>query len=211
MKRILSLAIVAMLSIAVSAQTLRFGVRGGLNFCKDTDHVLVLDNMEEMNLSNDMEGRMGFSVGVLVNMLAGRNLELEAEASYSMLGYKDKIYTSFDQVLNDCNTTFTKHYLAIPVVAKYYPLSNGLFVEAGPQVGFLLSDNIKTDGVDMGSYNPYDGICKTFDFAVLGGVGYRFVNNVFVDARYIYGLTKTYNCYKGGKNRNLQISLGYLF
>ena len=39
----------------------------------------------------------------------------------------------------------------------------------------------------------------------------RFSNDVFVDVRYIHSFTDTNQHYSGGKNRNIQISLGYLF
>ena len=38
-----------------------------------------------------------------------------------------------------------------------------------------------------------------------------FDNNVFIEGRYIHGLTGTSKVVDGCKNRNIQISLGYLF
>ena len=54
-------------------------------------------------------------------------------------------------------------------------------------------------------------ISTTMDCAVLGGLGYRFTNHIFLDIRYLHGLTETCRLYEGGKTRNIQFSLGYLF
>ena len=79
-----------------------------------------------------------------------------------------------------------------------------------PLFGYLLS---KKGGFDNWETidDPFntDNI-KRFDFSIFGGLGYKFDDNVFVETRYIHGLTETSKVY-GSKNRNIQISLGYLF
>lgn len=206
MRRILLAIIAALMEITANAQEIQFGVRGGLNISKESDHILNVVDYGTIEL--DTHFRPGLNIGGFVNVPIGKNYELEAGVSYSMLGYKDKIYVD----ANSSDYFYAKvmsHYLTIPIVEKFYPFGNGLYIELGPQFGFLLS---KKATVNEGTgYTPFEGNNKVFDFAVLGGLGYRFTDNIFVNGRYIHSFTETCKAYEGGKNRNFQISLGYLF
>ena len=208
MKRIAFILCACLLSIVASAQNVQFGVRGGLNISTESKYVYMSSN-DVVYESSDMKWRPGINIGGLVNIPILQNWDVEIDLTYSMLGYKDKVYNETEQVLPKTNYTVTSHYLTLPFMAKFFPLSNGLYLELGPQFGFLMSKKDKLDGSEI--QNFYDSGNKTFDFAVLGGIGYRFSNDVFVDARYIHSFTDTNDHYTGGKNRNIQISLGYLF
>ena len=160
-------------------------------------------------ISSDMAWRAGVNIGGLVNIPVHQNWDIELDFTYSMLGYKDKVYTESEQMLPETNYTVSSHYFTLPITAKFYPLSEGLFFELGPQFGFLMSKKDKLEGWE--NFNTFDSGNKIFDLAILGGIGYRFSNDVFVDVRYIHSFTDTNQHYSGGKNRNIQISLGYLF
>lgn len=206
MKKIAVTMIAALMAFAAHAQDIQYGIRGGLNLSKESDHILNVMNYGQIDLETDF--RPGLNIGGLVNVSTGRNFELEAGLSYSMLGYKDKIYDGAE--LNDYfYAQVMSHYLTIPIAEKYYPFGDGLYVEFGPQFGFLLSKRSKLR--DGEAYHPFKGNNRTFDFAILGGLGYRFPNNIFVDARYVHSFTETCKLYEGGRNRNIQVSLGYLF
>lgn len=205
MKKIIAILFVAMATIVASAQNIQFGVRGGLNISKESDHILNVVNYGTMEL--DTRFRPGLNIGGIVNVSTGKKFELEAGVSYSMLGYKDKIFET--NATDYFYVNVTSHYLTIPIAEKFYPFGNGFYIELGPQFGFLLSK--KANMKDAGTYTPFEGNNKVFDFAVLGGLGYRFPNNIFVNARYVHSFTETCKSYEGGKNRNIQISLGYLF
>ena len=134
----------------------------------------------------------------------------EADVMYSMQGFKQDIYTTtldeYDEVVLQ---TITSHYLNIPIVAKYY-ITNGLYVECGPQVGFLMgrSNNAEV----LTPVDPYEySNTKKVDFSIVGGLGLFFYENFYVNARYCHGFTGTSQIYDGGKNRNIQISVGYMF
>lgn len=90
-------------------------------------------------------------------------------------------------------------------MGKYYVVK-GLSLEAGPQLGFLLSAKNE-------STNVKDSF-KTFDFGVNLGLGYKLNNGLNFGARYNLGLTNI-NDSEGssGKNRNgvIQVSVGYFF
>ena len=213
MKKVVIAAMVAMLAVAANAQV-QFGVRGGLNVSRESDQIItaIVDNgaaTEEINFSNDMKWRAGLHVGGFVNIPESDKFDLEIGLSYSMLGYNDKIIELDGMGEKKLDQKVTSHYLTIPIAEKFYPADNGFYLELGPQLGILLSKKTTIDGGE--SYTPFKDDNRTLDFGILGGVGYVFHNGMFLNARYIHGLTETCKVYSGGKNRNIQISLGYLF
>ena len=207
MKRLYFLLSVCFLTIMCYAQSIHFGIRGGLNISTESSHKYVTASGA---VKLDNYSCSGINIGGLVIIPTGKKFELEVGASYSMLGYKDKIYDGVN--INDYFYARVKsHYLTIPIAEKFYPFGDGIYVEFGPQIGFLLSKkmSLKDDISDMQLFDSCNN--KFLDFGVLGGLGYRFPNNIFLNARYIYGFTETNKIYKGGENRNFQLSLGYLF
>lgn len=206
MKRFLFVSIAVLMGMSASAQNVQFGIKGGLNMSKESNQIYNIVNNGTYEI--DTHFRPGINIGGLVNITTGNKSELEAGVSYSMLGYKDKIYE--DASSNDYfYAKVMSHYLTIPIAEKYYPFGDGIYIEFGPQVGFLISK--KASLKDGAAYTQFEGNNRIFDFSVLGGLGYKFSNHFFVDARYIHSFTETCKLYEGGKNRNFQISVGYLF
>lgn len=212
MKKILLVIAVILMAISADAQV-QFGVRGGLNVSRESDQIItaVIENggTEEINFSNDMKWRAGVNVGGFVNIPESDMFDLEIGLSYSMLGYNDKIIEIDGRGEKKLDHNVTSHYLTIPVAEKFYPTGKGFYLELGPQLGILLSKKATVGGGD--SYTPFKDDNRTLDFGILGGVGYVFPSGMFLNARYIHGLTETCKVFSGGKNRNLQLSLGYLF
>lgn len=212
MKKILLMIVVILMAVSADAQV-QFGVRGGLNVSRESDQIItaVIENggTEEINFSNDMKLRAGVNVGGFVNIQESDMFDLEIGLSYSMLGYNDKIIEIDGRGEKKLDHNVTSHYLTIPVAEKFYPTGKGFYLELGPQLGILLSKKATVGGGD--SYTPFKDDNRTLDFGILGGVGYVFPNGMFLNGRYIHGLTETCKVFSGGKNRNLQLSLGYLF
>ena len=204
MKRLLSVLALSLFTLCCSAKPLQFGVRGGLNISDESSHKYL------SGISNSTKFRQGFNLGGVVNMPITEKFDVEADVMYSMQGFKQDIYTTtldeYDEVVLQ---TITSHYLNIPIVAKYY-ITNGLYVECGPQVGFLMgrSNNAEV----LTPVDPYEySNTKKVDFSIVGGLGLFFYENFYVNARYCHGFTGTSQIYDGGKNRNIQISVGYMF
>ena len=204
MKRLLSVLALSLFTLCCSAKPLQFGVRGGLNISDESSHKYL------SGISNSTKFRQGFNLGGVVNMPITEKFDVEADVFYSMQGFKQDILTTtldeYDEVVLQ---TITSHYLNIPIVAKYY-ITNGLYVECGPQVGFLMgrSNNAEV----LTPVDPYEySNTKKVDFSIVAGVGYNFYDNFYVNASYCHGFTGTSQIYDGGKNRNIQISVGYMF
>lgn len=111
-------------------------------------------------------------------------------------------------------------------MAKYYVIE-GLSVEAGPQVGFLMSAKGLTYDDVTDTYDEKGDVkdgYKSIDVAFNIGAGYKLKNGIMFQARYSLGLTDVSEApsvvdpediftnvdYKE-KNNVFQISVGYQF
>lgn len=183
MKKILVLTVITVLGFTnVNAQKTKFGAKGGLNFASISG-----DNTKDIDLVTS------FNFGVLSEIPISDKFSFQPELMYSGQGYS----------FND--NTIALNYLNVPLIGKYY-VTKGFSVEAGPQIGFLLSaKNEKINVKD--SFN-------TFDFGVNFGLGYKLENGLNFGARYNLGLTDINNIEgSSSKNKNgvFQISVGYFF
>lgn len=155
MKNLFLVAAVLFLGIASSnAQDIKFGAKIGANFSK-------LDGGGE-----DGSNLTSFHVGALVELNLLQNFSVQPELLYSSQGTK----------LN--NEDIKLDYVSLPVLAKFYLISDKLSLEAGPQFSFLINKDV-----------PEQFRAKTFDFAAAGGLGYNITSFIFVQARYVVGLT----------------------
>ncbi|GAA4042771.1 porin family protein [Flavobacterium chungnamense] len=132
-----------------------------------------------------------FHAGLLVELKIFKNFSLQPELLYSTQGAS----------LKNLNEEFKNElgYISIPALAKFY-LTDHLSMELGPQASFLLSERNEVKAGDS----------NTFDFAVAGGISYKFGKHFFVQGRYGLGLTEPKRD-ADVKNSVVQASLGYLF
>lgn len=96
-------------------------------------------------------------------------------------------------------------------MAKYYIVDKKFSVEAGPQLGILLS--AKVDGEDIKDFT------RSVDLGFNIGAGYNFTDNLSINLRYTIGLSPLFDedidsegeYYDSAKNSNLALSLAYKF
>jgi opacity protein-like surface antigen len=202
MKKI-TLSIVAVLAFGfANAQEVKFGAKAGLNVSTFTGDV------------DDASSRVGFHVGGFAEIKLSDKFSVQPELLYSAQGVKyDTSGAGFSEE-NKINLA----YLNIPVMAKYY-VAEKFSLEAGPQIGFLLS--AKNDfsysafgESDSGKVDIKDGY-KSIDFGVNFGAGYDFTENLSVGARYNLGLSNIAKNEEGDnskvKNSVFSLSVGYKF
>ena len=192
MKKIILSAIAVMAFAFTNAQQTRFGVKGGLNISTVVGGDV--DNTKSL---------VGFHVGGFAEIKVFDKFFIQPELLYSAQGTKvdGPFGTNADIKLN---------YLNIPVLAKYYIIDK-FSVEAGPQLGILLS--AKSEGNDV-----KDGT-RSVDFGFNIGAGYNFTDNFSVGLRYTIGLSPlsdkdiddANDYYDSAKNSNLALSLAYKF
>lgn len=154
----------------------QFGVKGGVNFA-------------------ELQGRDGesasyktfYHVGVLYQWNLIGPLAIQPEVQYSVQG------SGLKGAFTDYKTKL--HYFTVPVLAK---ASLGpVFVEAGPQFGYLVHANQdgKIQITNTNGSASYDQVSQTatnqykgFDFSLAAGAGVRY-SNLSLGARYVAGLT----------------------
>lgn len=184
MKKLLLVTAITILGLAnINAQDVEFGIKGGLNFATITGE----------NTSKD-QIITAFNFGAMAEIKISEKFSFQPELLYSGQGYDTDI---------DSEGIIALNYLNIPLMAKYY-VTKKLSLEAGPQIGFLLSTK--------GGTEDYKDLFKTTDFGVNLGIGYKLDSGLNFGARYVLGLSNI-NDVGGTTNKNgvFQLSIGYFF
>ena len=174
MKKLLILAVMLVgFTTIATAQDVKFGFKGGLNFA---------------NIDSDLDSdaRTGYHLGAVLQLSIAETFAIQPEVLYSAQGTDD---VNID-------------YITIPVLAKL-KFAKILSVEAGPQFGFVVNDDVE---------KAFEGIsddveAESFDFGIGIGAGVEF-GSFFGQLRYNYGLTDV-TSFGDSKNRAFQISVGY--
>ncbi|QSW87658.1 MULTISPECIES: porin family protein [Flavobacterium] len=161
MKKIILLAIAILAFGFANAQQTRFGVKGGLN-------------ITSFSGDNDSEALVGFQLGGFAEIKIIERLAIQPELLFSTQGAK------FNRIGNNNDIDLKMNYINIPVLAKFY-VTKKFTVEAGPQLGFLVS--AKSDGTDV--KDAYKSVDLGFNF----GAGFNITDNFSVGARYTVGLS----------------------
>lgn len=192
MKRIILTAIAVMAFAFTNAQQTRFGVKGGLNVASFAGG----DYWDAKSL-------VGFHVGAFAEIKVIERLAIQPEILFSTQGAKleSAFDTDVDAKLN---------YINVPVLAKFF-ITKKFTVEAGPQIGFLVS--AKEDGDDAKDFY------KSTDFGFNLGAGYNFTDDLSVGIRYTIGFSniadyesEDFDEYLDSpKNSVLALSLAYKF
>jgi hypothetical protein len=192
----------------------RFGVIAGINSATYNDN----DMPAGQNYSVDSKTSM--HIGAFVNIPFGGTFRFQPGLVYNGLGSKVGQYprrltgTGFAGTYDNFEEDL--HYLSVPLLLQMQSKS-GIFVEAGPQIGFLLS--AKQDGPGDDEYDIKAGYDK-MDVGASVGLGYLTRIGLGFKAGYYFGLANIIedgggnNSSNNGpelKNRALQFSLVYHF
>jgi hypothetical protein len=149
------------------------GVKGGLN----------MYNIHNDN-STSYDSRTGYYFGLLGHIHRNSQWAIQPEILYSAQGAKNH----------------NLGYINIPVLIQYM-FDNGFRIQAGPQVGFLVSS---TDNRD--DFNAIDVALSVGASYVVPSTGFG------IDLRYNYGLNDiTKDSEVKSTNRGIQLGLFYLF
>ncbi|WP_296149379.1 porin family protein [uncultured Flavobacterium sp.] len=211
MKKII-LTVSAIFAMGVlNAQEIKYGVKAGLNLSTLTGDITDF---------TDVKSKAGFHVGGFVEFKFTDKFAIQPELLYSTQGAKSEFFDSDDVTFQSEEDNYKLDYLNLPIMAKYY-VAPGFSIEAGPQIGFLLSAKNKYDytssffGEDLSDSGEEDvkDSFKSIDFGVNFGAGYEFTQNIFVQARYNLGLSNIADFDNDFeiKNSVVQVSFGYKF
>jgi len=208
MKKTILFALAMFFFSTISNAQLRFGVKAGTNLSHFASASSVVDQVK---------GATNYQFGVLFQAKAF-GFAIQPEILYSVKSGQFS-NTKASDVISGTDIEYQSNNIEIPVNLQF-GLGMGparIFVQGGPYVSFL------TSALVNGSVDNYDRIkenMNTFDYGVGAGVGAE-IMNLQLTVKYDWGLSKlgkesmlageNVNPFNELQNRNLSISLAYLF
>ena len=174
-----------LLSGAVSAQHVNYGIKGGLNGYK-------------VNFENNakMDTRLGYHLGFFGHIHLSQRFGLQPELLYSNQGANFEV--------DGGNNDLSLGYINVPVLFQYM-FDNGFRLQAGPQLGLLLHAKAGENDAKNDFNTPEIGL----------SVGTSYVHpptGFGVDLRYNHGLSNILDdSAVKATNRGFQFGVFYLF
>lgn len=182
----------------------RFGIKGGMN----------VSSLSKDGTLADQGSKIGFNAGLFANIPIAESFSIQPEVLYTQYGDK------YDQVILGNRYSYANHldYIAVPVMFQYNFIPN-LYVEAGPEFGFMVSAKNKakneTNNDVIAESGNYKDNFNTFNVGIGLGAGYYFTDNIGLTARYVAGVTDIAKERPAGRdavrNNVFQVGLAYKF
>lgn len=221
----MTVAALATMTIAAKAQmSIRFAPEVGLN--------LYNMNIKFADEKIDTKIKPAFKVGGVVDLGITKKLSIQPGVFFSMKGTKQTDEGNVPGGTYETELKTTSNNIEIPVNVVYHfgeGIGDGLFVQAGPYLGYAFGGKIKgetvtkignttttverDDDLEIGDDAVEDDL-KPLDFGLNIGVGYQLPMGLFARAQYGLGLA---NLQPGGDSKNsaknwgIGISVGYFF
>lgn len=205
---------------AKSSSPITFGVKAGMNVASVTKQ----DGL-------DNKAKIGFNAGGFANIPIASSFSIQPEIMYSGLGSKvtsnELTGDTTNGIRYEDSSSLNLNYLTIPVMFQYNLIPN-LYVEAGPEFGFMLSGKAKGDqtvttytggSATSVSQSYSEDIDKdhmnTFNVGIGLGAGYYFTPNIGITARYVAGVTDLAKDRESGEkavhNNVFQVGVAFKF
>lgn len=146
---------------------------------------------------------VGFNAGLAMKAPLSSIFQIVPEVTIDMRSVGDDVL-SFDSWVLD-----------IPVMFRLCPATS-LYLEVGPQIGIVLSDEWTSDGETIDSFF---GNTNTIELALDFGIGYTVMERLDLNFRYIYGMTNVFEDIDTGfgsveidiQNLQMQFAVTYWF
>jgi len=201
MKKLLFIAVFTAVGLmSANAQT-SFGVKAGVNLANGAGDV------------EEADTKLGLHIGGFAEFMFTEKFAFQPELLYSMQGYKyeEDIEVGDGSSVN-VEDKIKLDYINIPLIFKYY-VTEGLAIEAGPQVGFLVSAKEELEGGGESEEFDIDEAYNSLDYGVNFGLSYSLDMGVMFGARYYYGIADIDDTSDDfdEKNSVIQLSVGYKF
>jgi len=178
-----------------------FGVKGGANIA----------TISKERSWDDTNARLGYYVGAYMHAPINNIFSIQPEVLYNSVGVK---YEN-----GRASHTLGLDYISVPIMFQF-ELIPKFYVEAGPQMSFLIGNSDRNKMDDVVTIKKYRNNSNYNNFDLSGGVGLGFrINNITIGARYLVGFTDIKksgsttwsNDDKQLRNNALQIGLQYGF
>ncbi|MBW2961224.1 porin family protein [Mesonia aestuariivivens] len=180
------------------SELVQIGVKGGVNFSTFTGD----------DLGGDPDSRTSFNAGFVAEIPFSERFSIQPEVLYSGQGFDVKQSDQDNFLDNDENIEYQLDYIQIPVLAKIY-LFKGLNVQAGPQIGFKINEEIDFQPNDDAGDVDFDE-AEDIDISLAAGIEYKFDSGFFIQGRYNYGFTELIKDYDV-HNSVWQAGVGFMF
>jgi len=166
MKRLLSLLAVSAFSCAFSQS---FGVKGGVNIS-----TINTDGWDDTNT------KIGYYAGLYMHAPVNSVFAIQPELIFNSVGAK---YSA-----GKTSHTLTLDYIAMPIMFQF-ELIPQFYLEAGPQMGFLISNKDKFESGDKTTTITDKDRFNSFDLSLGLGAGVKIQNSLKLTARYLAGFS----------------------
>ncbi len=192
MKKIITLLFVCFVASGAYAQSLSFGIRGGVNIAKES--------VSSSGVSISTDSKAGLMLGTYLTVMTSEKFGFQPELVYSSFGGSATI--------NGQTATDNYNYLSLPVMLRFNASEN-ISIQAGPQLGFLLSAKSSVGSQSIDVKDQMNGI----DFGAAFGLGFDF-GSFNAGARYYLGLSNVIKNVPTGfdikqTNTAIQLFVGY--
>ena len=150
--------------------------------------------------------RTGFYIGAGADIPLGEIVSIEPGLVYTQRGYGLKGNLTINKLKIEAlnaRATSQMHYIDLPVLIKVKP-AGGLTIFAGPQISYLVKNNLQADvallgfsliNTDLDITNQFN----KFDVGITGGIGYEFEGGFGIAASYEKGFNRL------DKNQNFKV------
>ncbi|HYC40718.1 MAG TPA: porin family protein [Chitinophagaceae bacterium] len=186
MKKVLvAAAAILIFIVRAEAQRTSFGIKGGIN-------------VSSLKIKNgaDYEAKTGFHAGGLAHIHLNNRFAIQPELLLSLQGGE-----------RNENNRINLTYLNMPVIVQYMIL-DGLRLQTGPQIGFLLDAEQKINNVEVDVSDVFSTVDVSWSF----GTSYLFDSGFGFDARYNLGLNNISDDHDfEARNRSFQAGIFYQF
>ncbi len=195
--QIILLSIFIMASCKLANAQLSFGLKAGMNVATVSNY----DNIDipsavqaSFSASGSSSYRIGYNAGLFINYTAFEDrFAFQPEVLFSNQGMK---YSGdiFGIPNSSFEATAKIDYVNIPLMVQFYFIKKILYIELGPQVGFIANASGDYNAI-LGSLSYDDNWdirddLNTVDFSIAAGLGFKIPKlPLGVNARYTVGLT----------------------
>lgn len=173
---------------SLQAQHVQYGLKVGLN----TSNIWY-------EKSDPSEYKTGIHAGGLAHIHLSKRIGLQPELLFSNQGGK--------QTQDGTDYNLNLNYLNVPVLVQYM-IGTGFRLQAGPQIGYLISAKR-----DKPAETDIKKNYKSADLSLAAGLGYVTGSGLGLDARWVFGFSDINNLSGNNfaANNVAQVGLFYLF
>lgn len=196
-----------------------YGFRAGVNMAnwKGDAASSLKDIVSVTNGAVVTTGRTGFHAGAYLSVPAGDIISIEPAVMFSQKGFTingDLEVKALNFLGAGARVQVQSSYIDIPVLIRAR-ITEGLSVYGGPQVSYLVKNNLHTDvnalgfslvRKDLDITNQFNRL----DMGLSAGLGYKLPNGLNLNAGYDFGLSRVdRNSRFRSFNRVVKVSVGF--